>query len=266
MDTMVKRYLDALGSSISNIANANTEAELVDNINASQGNFKNLLNFLETNEVISSEDQRLLIESLKEELSEERDNRKHLIEDLNVNHQNEVIRLKAEIKNHLDTIKALEAEDANMLTSEVNGLTANELLGTLKHIETMLEVNTNKVENVDNLTKNMNLILNATNKTTGKLNSNVSGLVEILKVYVKNVDQHKEISTRVAKESKETQEKVLEVQEDYKGYKEDLKLMGEKYEEIEGTIEEQGDDIVTLKEDVKEVKGFFAKIKGMFSK
>lgn len=266
MDTNVKKYLNDLGTSIGNIANANTEEELVEGINSSQSNYNTLLKLLDANEVISSEDQKLLIESLREELSEERDNRKHLIDDLNLNHENQVIRLKAEIKNHLDTIKALETEDADMLTSEVNGLTANELLGTLKHIETMLEVNTGKVENVDNLTKNMNLILNATNKTTSKLNSNVSSLVEVVKVYVKNVEQHKELATKVAKESKETTEKVLDVKEDFKNYKQELKNMGDKYEEIEETIEEQSDELETLKEDVKEVKSFFGKIKGMFSK
>lgn len=263
MDEMVKTRSTELNNVLVALSQAKTVEEITNLINKAVDKNDELQDLLE-DEFVNSEDKEVIIQGLKGELEKERVNFREEKESLTNKYQEEISNLKAMLSEKEEVIKNMEVAENYALSDDVAELNLHEILGSLKSIEHIaVEIN-GKVECTEVAVRNMNLNSNSAQKTLNKLTANVGNLVELVKVYVKNVshiDKRVEEGNTVAKDALN---KAEEVELRVKDTSKEVTDLHENMDKLEGTVKKVEDKTDKCSEEVKEVRGLFQKLKGLF--
>ena len=263
MKSNLKQKAKELDNTLSKLPSAKTVESIVEIVNRAVDINDDLQDAIEE-EMLDSEDKDKIIEELKGEISSLEAEHKNTLQQQAEEWENKLIRVKAALKEKEELITTLERAENYVLSDEVADLNLHEILGLLKEVSyTTKEINS-KVEGTEKTVRNMNLNSNATQKTLSKLSGNVSNLVELLKVYVKNVAKVEERVEDSFRASKDAVDKVEEVESVVKDNQEEVKTAIETIENMEESVNEAKDVANECLTEVKEVRGIFAKLKGLF--
>ncbi len=265
MNQEVKKHLKDLGETLSALGRAKVVEEIVTLAEQSVVSY-NKLSLLLEQEGFDSKDKDALIAGLKEDIEELSERFKEEKECMETAHSNEVIKLKAEIKELQETLDNIERAETFALAGEVDNLNYQEILGGIKNIELSVKEIESRVEGTDKVVRNMNLNSNASQKSLAKLLSTVSNLVDLLKVYIKSVTKLNDKVSESTKVSKDCLDKCEEVQKEFSSIEDDYAEMKTRNEEVKTELKETRKEVSAYREEVKEVKGLFGKLKGLFSR